>query len=40
MPIGDYLVGGRGGRIGAHQKYYPSDWSIRECRKRLTVHLI
>ncbi|XP_057314212.1 serine-protein kinase ATM-like isoform X3 [Hydractinia symbiolongicarpus] len=36
IPLGNYLIGVHGGQKGAHQRYYPNDWTVKECRKRLT----
>ena len=37
MPLGDFLIGGRNKKVGAHQRYYPADWRPSDCRARLTV---
>lgn len=34
QPLGEYLVGKD---KGAHQRYYPKDWSAMECRRKLVV---
>lgn len=34
QPLGEYLVGKD---KGAHQRYYPQDWSAMECRRKLLV---
>ena len=36
VPLGEYLIGVRG-IGGAHSRYYPTDWTAAECRKRITV---
>ena len=37
MPFGEYLVGRPGRKVGAHQRYYPQDWSSLDCRKKIAV---
>ena len=39
MPLGDFLIGGRNKKLGAHQRYFPGDWKPSICRARLDVSL-